>query len=217
MGTIVQAEFEKRFPKPQVEGGGADVPLDHGIRGNMVIKEFIYKNFMMTKPPVSRQKSYADVRRKSLEFQVGDRVMLKVSPCKGVICFGKQGKLNPRYVGPFEITERIGRVAYRLKLPQELSSIHDTFHVSNLKKCLAEADETIPLDEIQIDDQLHFVEELVEIMDREVKKLKQSKIPIVRVRWNTRRGPEFTWEREDQMNQKYPHLFPNDASTSTTA
>ncbi|XP_071709105.1 uncharacterized protein [Rutidosis leptorrhynchoides] len=164
----------------------------------------------------SRQKSYADVRRKSLEFQAGDRVMLKVSPRKGVVRFGKRGKLNPRYVGPFEITERIGPVAYMLKLPQELSSIHDTFHVSNLKKCLVEADETIPLNEIQIDDQLHFVEEPVEIMDREVKKLKQSKIPIVRVRWNVRRGPEFTWEREDQMKQKYPHLFSNDASKSYT-
>ncbi|XP_071708539.1 uncharacterized protein [Rutidosis leptorrhynchoides] len=130
--------------------------------------------------------------------------------------FWKASEVNPRYVGPFEITDRIGPVAYCLKLPQELNTVHDTFHVSNLKKCLAEGDKVIPLEEIRIDDQLHFVEEPVEIMDHEVKKLKQSKIPIVRVPWNARHGPEFTWEREDQMNQKYPHLFPNDASTSTT-
>ncbi|GKD01365.1 putative reverse transcriptase domain-containing protein [Tanacetum coccineum] len=94
----------------------------------------------------SRQKSYADKRRKPLEFQVGDRVLLKVSPWKGVVRFGKKGKLAPRYVGPFEIVERVGPVAYRLKLPQELSCVHDTFHVSNLKKCLAEPDVQVPLE-----------------------------------------------------------------------
>lgn len=159
----------------------------------------------------SRQKSYADVRRKPLEFQVGDKVMLKVSPWKGVIRFGRRGKLSPRYVGPFEILKRVGPVAYRLKLPQELNGVHDTFHVSNLKKCLADENLTIPLEEICLDDKLHFIEEPVEILDREVKRLKQSRIPIVKVRWNARRGPEFTWEREDQMKQKYPHLFSNTA------
>ncbi|GJY41652.1 retrotransposon protein, putative, ty3-gypsy subclass [Tanacetum coccineum] len=105
----------------------------------------------------SRQKSYADKRRKPLEFKVGDRVLLKVSPWKGVVRFGKKGKLAPRYVGPFEIVERVGPVAYRLKLPQELSCVHDTFHVSNLKKCLAEPDVQVPLDEIEIDENLRFV------------------------------------------------------------
>ncbi|KAD4385368.1 hypothetical protein E3N88_25536 [Mikania micrantha] len=154
-----------------------------------------------------RQKSYADKRRKPLEFQVGDRVLLKVSPWKGVIRFGKRGKLSPRYVGPFEILKRIGPVAYQLKLPDELSGVHDVFHVSNLKKCLSDETLIVPLEEIQVDEQLRFIEEPAEIMDREVKQLKQSKIPIVKVRWNSRRGPEFTWEREDQMMKKYPHLF----------
>ncbi|GJT06019.1 putative reverse transcriptase domain-containing protein [Tanacetum coccineum] len=113
----------------------------------------------------SRQKSYADKRRKPLEFKVGDRVLLKVSPWKGVVRFGKKGKLAPRYVGPFEIVERVGKVAYRLKLPQELICVHDTFHVSNLKKCLAELDVQVPLDEIEIDENLHFVEEPIEIVD----------------------------------------------------
>ncbi|XP_071708974.1 uncharacterized protein [Rutidosis leptorrhynchoides] len=111
----------------------------------------------------------------------------------------------------------IGPVAYHLKLPQELNTVYDTFHAFNLKKCLAEGDEVIPLDEIRIDDQLHFVEEPVNVMEREVKKLKQSKISIVRVRWNSRSWPEFTWELENQMKHKYQHLFSNDASTSTTA
>ncbi|GJS78056.1 hypothetical protein Tco_0727937 [Tanacetum coccineum] len=154
-----------------------------------------------------RQKSYADNRRKPLEFEVGDRVMLKVSPWKGVIRFGKKGKLALRYVGPFEILERIGPVAYRLRLPKELSGVHDTFHVSNLKKCLADASLHVPLDEIKVDKTLRFVEEPVEIMDREVKSLKRSRILLVKVHWNSKRGPEFTWEREDHMKSKYPQLF----------
>ncbi|GKA69941.1 putative reverse transcriptase domain-containing protein [Tanacetum coccineum] len=156
-----------------------------------------------------RQKSNADNSRKPLEFQVGDHVMLKVSTWKGVVRFGKKGKLAPRFVGPFEILERIGSVAYRLKLPEEFSDVHDTFHVSNLKKCLADANLHVPLDEIKVDKTLRFVEEPLEIMDREVKTLKRSKIPIVKVRWNSKRGPEFTWEREDYMKAKYPQLFEN--------
>ncbi|GKE97820.1 hypothetical protein Tco_0021171, partial [Tanacetum coccineum] len=113
--------------------------------------------------------------------------------------FGKNGKLALRYVRPFEILERIGPVVYRLRLPKELSEEHDTFHVSNLKKCLADANLHVPLDEIKIDKTLHFVKEPVEIMDCEVKTLKCSKISIVKVRWNSKRGPEFTWESEDQM------------------
>ncbi|GJX14718.1 putative reverse transcriptase domain-containing protein [Tanacetum coccineum] len=154
-----------------------------------------------------RQKSYADKRRKPLEFSVGDYVLLKVSPWKGVVRFGKKGKLAPRFVGPFEIIEKVGPVAYRLDLPEELNGVHDTFHVSNLKKCLADPTLKVPLDEIQVDAKLNFVEEPVEILEREFKKLKRSRIAIVKVRWNSKRGPEFTWEREDQMKLKYPHLF----------
>ncbi|GJX30283.1 putative reverse transcriptase domain-containing protein [Tanacetum coccineum] len=105
-----------------------------------------------------RQKSYADVRRKPLEFQVGDKVMLKVSPWKGVIRFDKQGKLNPRYIGPFKIIAKVGTVAYRLELPEKLSRVHSTFHISDLKKCLADEPLAIPLDEIQVNDKLHFIE-----------------------------------------------------------
>ncbi|GJV95072.1 putative reverse transcriptase domain-containing protein [Tanacetum coccineum] len=133
----------------------------------------------------SRQKSYADMRRKPMEFDVGDMII-----------------------------ERIGPVAYRLELPEKLRGIHNTFHVSNLKKCLADENLVIPLEEIQLDDKLHFIKEPVEIMDREVKRLKQSRIPIVKVCWNSRRGPEFKWERENFFKNKYPHLFLNKKKTS---
>ncbi|GJZ93739.1 hypothetical protein Tco_0665942 [Tanacetum coccineum] len=140
--------------------------------------------------------------------------MLKVSPWKGVIRFGKRGKLNPRYIGPFKIIAKVGTLAYRLELPEQLSRVHSTFHVSNLKKCFVDELLTILLEEMQIDDKLNFIEEPFEIMDREVKRLKKICIPIVKVHWNSRRGPEFTWEREDQMKKKYPHLFANPSSTS---
>ncbi|GKC97245.1 reverse transcriptase domain-containing protein, partial [Tanacetum coccineum] len=161
------------------------------------------------------QKSYADNRCKPLEFEVGDKVLLKVSPWKGVMRFGKKGKLAPRYVGPFEILERIGPVAYRLRLPNELSKVHDTFHVSNLKKCLTYANLHVPLDEIEVHKTLHFVEKPVEIMDREVKTLKRSKIPIVKVRWNSKRGPDLAWERKDHMKARYPQLFVANSSESS--
>ncbi|GKE59323.1 putative reverse transcriptase domain-containing protein [Tanacetum coccineum] len=121
--------------------------------------------------------------------------------------YGRNCKLTLRYVGLFEILERIDLVAYRLRLPEELSSVHDTFYVSNLKKCLVDANLHVPLEKIKIDKTLRFAEELVEIMDRKVKSLKRNKIPIVKVCWNSKRGPEFTWEREDHMKAKYPRLF----------
>ncbi|GJZ55159.1 hypothetical protein Tco_0610352 [Tanacetum coccineum] len=110
-----------------------------------------------------RQKSYADLKRKPMEFQVGDKVMLKVSPWKGVVRFGKRGKLNPRYVGPFKVLKKVGAVAYKLELPQELNRVHNTFHVSNLKKCYSDDPLVVPLEGLQVDDKLHFVEEPVEI------------------------------------------------------
>ncbi|GKD71327.1 putative reverse transcriptase domain-containing protein [Tanacetum coccineum] len=134
---------------------------------------------------VSRQKSYADRRTKPLEFEVGDMVLLKVSPWKGVIRFGKREKPSPHYIRPFKILARVGLVAYTLELPKELKGIHSTFHVSSLKNCLADENLIIPLDEIQLDDKLHFIEEPVEIIDREAKQLKQSQIPIVKVCWNS--------------------------------
>nr|GFB58595.1 putative reverse transcriptase domain-containing protein [Tanacetum cinerariifolium] len=150
-----------------------------------------------------------------MEFQVRDKVMLKVSPWKGVVRFGKRGKLNPRYVGPFKVLERVGDVAYKLDPPEELSRFHNTFHVSNLKKCHADEPLAVLLDGLPFDDKLHFVEEPVEIEDREVKRLKQIQIPLVKVRWNSKRGPEFTREREDQFRKKYPHLVARTTPSSS--
>nr|GEZ38840.1 putative reverse transcriptase domain-containing protein [Tanacetum cinerariifolium] len=141
------------------------------------------KNHLLTAR--SCQKSYADIRRRPLEFNVWDKVMLKVSPWKGVIRLKKRRKLSSRFIRPFKILERIGLVAYKLELPRELQGIHNTFHVSNLKKCFSDESLSIPLDEVQLDNKLHFIEEPAEIMDREVKRLRQSRIPIVKVRWNS--------------------------------
>ncbi|GKE18794.1 putative reverse transcriptase domain-containing protein, partial [Tanacetum coccineum] len=163
------------------------------------------------------EKSYADLKHKPMEFQIGDKVMLKVSPWKGVLCFGKRGKLNQRYVGTFKVLERIRSVAYKLELLEELSRVHNTFHVSNLKKCYADEPLAVPLDGLHFDDKLQFVEEPVKIIDREVKRLRKIRVPIVKVRWNSKRGPEFTWEREDQFKKKYPHLFTKTAPSSSAA
>nr|GFC15081.1 putative reverse transcriptase domain-containing protein [Tanacetum cinerariifolium] len=151
-----------------------------------------------------------------------------------------------RYVGPFNVLERVGDVAYKLDLPEELSRVHNTFHVSNLKKCHADEPLVVPLDGLHMDDKLHFVKEPVEIMDHEVKQLKRIRIPLVnvrwnskrepveimdhevkqlkririplvKVRWNSKRGPEFRWEREDQFRKKYPHLFIKTAPSSSAA
>ncbi|GJW47358.1 putative reverse transcriptase domain-containing protein [Tanacetum coccineum] len=128
-----------------------------------------------------RQKSYANLKCKPMKFQVRDRVMLKVSPWKGVVHIGKREKLNPRYVGPFKVLAKVGAVAYKIELPQELSKVHNTFHVSNLKKFYANEPLAVPLDGLHINDKLHFVEEPVEIIDHKVKRFKQSRVLIIKV------------------------------------
>lgn len=154
-----------------------------------------------------RQKSYADKRRKPIEFQIGDKVLLKVSPWKRVLRFGKKGKLRPRYIGPYKITEKIGAVAYQLELPEELKGIHNTFHVSNLKKCLVKEDIVIPVEDVTVDDKLNFVETPIAIAEHKVRKLRNKEVSLVLVYWDNSHGLEATWEVESEIRNKYPHLF----------
>nr|GEZ05482.1 putative reverse transcriptase domain-containing protein [Tanacetum cinerariifolium] len=179
--------------------------IDPELICDMTEKIVQIKNRLLT--ACSHQKSYADKRTKPLEFEVGDMVLLKVLPWKGTMRFGKRGKLSPCYIRPFKILARVGPVAYTLELPKELKGIRNTFHVLNLKKCLAKGDIIVLMEKIQLDDKLHMIEEPVELVDREFKRLKQSRIPIVKVRWNSQRGPELTCEHEDQIKKKFPHLF----------
>ncbi|KAI3700661.1 hypothetical protein L2E82_45298 [Cichorium intybus] len=140
----------------------------------------------------SRQKSYADKRRSHLEFKVGDYVLLKVSPWKGVIRFRKRGKLGPRYIGPYKVIARIGKVAYRLELPDELRLIHNTFHVSQLQKCIVDETAVVPLEDIQIDERLNYIEKPVAVTDRRTKTLRNKKVGLVKVQWQHRKGSEWT-------------------------
>ncbi|KAL0537641.1 hypothetical protein IC582_026624 [Cucumis melo] len=155
----------------------------------------------------SRQKSYADVRRKDLEFEIGDKVFLKVAPMKGVLRFERRGKLSPRFVGPFEILERIGPVAYRLALPPSLSAVHDVFHISMLRKYVPDPSHVVDYEPLEIDENLSYVEQPVEVLAREVKTLRNKQIPLVKVLWRNHRVEEATWEREDDMRSRYPELF----------
>ncbi|KAL0556754.1 hypothetical protein IC582_005270 [Cucumis melo] len=155
----------------------------------------------------SRQKSYADVRRKDLKFEVGDKVFLKVAPMRGVLRFERRGKLSPRFVGPFEILERIGPVAYRLALPPSLSTVHDVFHVSMLRKYVPDPSHVVDYEPLEIDENLSYTEQPVEVLAREVKTLRNKEIPLVKVLWRNHRVEGATWEREDDMRSRYPELF----------
>ncbi|GJU19323.1 putative reverse transcriptase domain-containing protein [Tanacetum coccineum] len=154
-----------------------------------------------------RWKSYANNRRRPIEFNVGDFVMLKVSPWKGVLRFKNKGKLSPRFIGPFKILKRVGEVAYVLELPEEMRGIHNTFHVSYLRKCLAEESSVITLDDVEIDPELTSREEPITILGRKSRQLRNKIIPLVKVEWKHRKGTSIRWEPEEKMRIRYPHLF----------
>ncbi|WMV06986.1 hypothetical protein MTR67_000371 [Solanum verrucosum] len=156
----------------------------------------------------SRQKSYADVRRRALEFQVGDWVYLKVSPMKGVVRFGKKGKLSPRYVGPYKVMRRIGKVAYELELPSEMDLVHPVFHASMLRKCVGDPNAIVPLDVVGVvEDNLTYEEVPVQILDRQVKRLRNKDVASVKVLWRNQQVESATWEAEADMQRRYPYLF----------
>ncbi|KAI3701923.1 hypothetical protein L6452_27412 [Arctium lappa] len=154
-----------------------------------------------------RQKSYADKKTRPIEFQVGDCVMLKVSPWMEIIRFGKRGKLIPRFLGPFTVIKRVGLQAYQLELPPEMSGIHNTFHVCYLRKCLAEEYSVIPLFEIRVDEENRCIEKPEAILEKKTKKLRHKEVTMVKVQWKHHCGANVTWEAEEDMKRRYPHLF----------
>ena len=155
----------------------------------------------------SRQKSYADKRRKDLEFAIGNHVFLKVAPMKGVMRFGKKGKLSPRYVGPFEILERVGDKAYRVALPPSLSTVHNVFHVSMLRKYISNPSHVLSYEPLELTHDLAYEEVPVQILDQKEKELRTKKIRLVKVLWRNHSIEEATWEREEEMQSKYSELF----------
>ncbi|KAK6122008.1 hypothetical protein DH2020_044246 [Rehmannia glutinosa] len=155
----------------------------------------------------SRQKSYADKRRKDLEFEAGDEVFLRLSPRKGVVRFGKKGKLRPRYIGPFEILDRIGDVAYRLALPPNLQARHNVFHISMLRKYIADPSHIINHEELDVSNNLAYEESPVAILGNKVHKLRNREVPLVLVQWSRHGREEATWEREEEIIAKYPMKF----------
>ena len=154
-----------------------------------------------------RQKSYADNRRRDLQFEIGDQVILKISPWKGVLRFGKRGKFSPRYIGPYEIVSKVGPVAYKLKLPLELSRIHDTFHVSMLRKYIPDPSHVLREQPVQLKENLTYEETPVQIVDRKEQVLRSEVIPLVKVLRKNHEREAATWEPEAQIHHQYPHLF----------
>ena len=155
----------------------------------------------------SRQKSYADKRRRDLHFKVGDYVYLKVSPLRGTTRFHVRGKLAPRFVGPFKIVKRIGKLAYKLELPPNLAGVHPVFHVSQLRKCLRVPEDQVHVEALDLQDTLEYVEHPIKILDRAVKETRSTTIPFCKVQWSNHTEREATWEKEAGLQAKYPHLF----------
>ena len=154
-----------------------------------------------------RQKSYADLKRKEIEYSVGDMVFLKVSPWKKILRFGKKGKLSPRFIGPYRVLKRVGPVAYQLELPPELDRIHDVFHVSMLRRYRADPAHVVLVAEIEVQTDLTFEEKPVQILARDVKVLRRKSVPLVKVLWHNHGREEATWDPEEAKQQQYPHLF----------
>jgi hypothetical protein len=155
----------------------------------------------------TRQKSYADVRHRDLNFAVDDHVYLKVSPMRGIRRFNVRGKLAPRYIGPFKVLERKGEVAYHLELPPILSGVHDVFHLSQLKKCLRVPEEQAPLEGLEVQEDLTYTEHSVKILETSERVTRNKKIKMCRVQWSHHTEDEATWEREDELRRTYPDLF----------
>ncbi|WVZ84812.1 LOW QUALITY PROTEIN: hypothetical protein U9M48_031799 [Paspalum notatum var. saurae] len=196
-GGVEPPCFGIRLGENQVFGPGIIEDAEQQLR---VVQENL-------KIAQSRQKSYADNRRRELNFKVDDFVYLKVSPMRGVRRFNMKGKLAPRYIGPFKVLEKMGEVAYHLELPLSLSGVHDVFHVSQLKKCLRVREEQAPLEDLNVQEDLTYTEHLVKILETSERITRNKRIKMCRVQWSHHTEKEATWEREDEMKEAYPNLF----------
>ena len=154
------------------------------------------------KVATDKQKSYADMKRKDIRYEIGDKVFLKVSPWKKVMRFGKKGKLSPRFIGPYEVIEKVGPVAYRLALPPDLERIHNVFHVSMLRRYRSDPSHVVSSETIELRPNLTYEEETVEILAQEVNELWNKNIPLVKVLWRNHKTEEATWESEETMRQQ---------------
>ena len=208
--SIQMAPYEALYGRPcrsslcWTEVGESSITCPDLIRDNSE-KVSLIRHRLLTAQ--SRYKSYADVRLRPLEFEVGDHVFLKVMPKRGVVRFGKRGKLSPRFIGPFEILERVGTIAYRLALPPSISGVHEVFHVSMLRRYTPDPAHIVDWGEIEVDTDKTFEEGSVCIMDSRDQVLRIKTMRLVRVLWQHRGVEESTWEREDTMQATYPFLF----------
>jgi hypothetical protein len=187
-----------------------DQPGERQVFGPDILLE-AKKNIRMVrenlKAAQSRQQSYADTRRRELSFEVGDYVYLKVSPIRGTKRFGVKGKLAPRYIGSYQIQARRGEVAYQLSLPENLSAVHDVFHVSQLKKCLRVLEEQLPVEDLEVQEDLTYIEKPTQILETADRVTRRSTIRMCKVKWGHHSQEEATWEREDDLKAMYPELF----------
>ena len=208
--SIGMAPFEALYGRPcrspvcWAEVGDAPLLGPELVRETTEKVELIRRRLVTAQ---SRQKSYADRRRRPLAFEVGDHVFLKISPRRGLMRFGKSGKLSPRFIGPFEILERIGETAYRLALPPQLSGVHDVFHVSMLRKYEPDPSHVLDWIDLVIDEDVSYEERPVRVLDRRDQVLRGKTIPLVKVLWKHHGVEEATWERELEVRQKYPDMF----------
>ena len=180
---------------------------EHKIIGPELVKDTEEKVQIIQqrlKASCDRQRSYANLKRKDIEYEVGDKVFLKVSPWKKILRFGRKGKLSPRFIGPYEILERVGPVAYRLTLPPELAKLHDVFHVSMLRRYRSDPSHILLVQDIQVQEDFTFNEEPKAILDREIRALRNKQVPLVKVLWQHQRMEEATWEPESTMRVQYP-------------
>ena len=183
---------------------------EHKIIGPNLVKDTEEKVQIIQqrlKAASDRQGSYANLKRKDIEYEVGDKVFLKVSQWKKILRFGRKGKLSPRFIGPYEILERVGPVAYRLALPLELSKLHDVFHVSMTQRYRSDTSHILPVQDIQVQEDFTFDEEPKAILDHEIRQLRNKQVPLVKVLWQHHSMKGATWEPESTIRVQYHHLF----------